>query len=153
MARKSGKPSKSTHHLEAAPLVAGSAEASEIVDYKLRVRKDLRQRIERAADANRVSHNREMVNRLAQSFDYEATRSLEQIAIDMDGVWARYGKVFHDLSTRGDLIRATETLVEAVEQLPVATRGPIKEVVERVKAAINVINIEATAGMRRFRTT
>ena len=93
-----------------------------------------------------------MVRRIKGSFDYGPTRTLEAIAADMDLMWARYGKLFHDLSTRGDLVRAAETLVEAVEHLPAATQKPLKEAIARVKTAANVINIEATAAMRRFHT-
>ena len=153
MARKPSKPTR----LAAAPLdtsapILESAELGKIVDCKLRIREDLHQRIERAAEANRVSANREMINRITASFDYKATRTIEEIAADMDVMWTRYGKVFLDLATRGDLIRAAETLVEAVEQLPASAQKPVKEAIERVKAATSIINIEATAGMRRFKT-
>lgn len=158
MARKpTGKPTKPTH-LVAAPLdvsapIIESADLARTVEYKLRIREDLRQRIEHAADANRVSANREMVNRIHASFDYKATRTIEDIAADMDVVWARYGKLFHDLSARGDLVRAAEILVEAVEQLPVAAQKPLKAAIERAKAAISVIDTEAATAMRRFHTT
>ena len=128
----------------------GNPELQQLFDYKLRISGDLRQRIERAAAASGVERQREMARRLRGSFDYGPTRTLEEIAGDMDAVWARYGKVFHDLSARGDLVRATEVLVEAVEQLPAATQKPLKEAIERVKAATSVINMEATAAMRRL---
>lgn len=157
MARKPTGKSSKPNHLAAASLdvsapTLGSPDLTRTVEYKLRVPEALRHRIERAAEVNRVSANREMVNRIAESFDYKPMRTIEDIAGDMDAVWARYGKVFHDLSTRGDLVRAAETLVEAVEHLPAAAQKPLKEAIERVKAATNVINMEATAAMRRFHT-
>ena len=49
-----------------------------IVDYKLRITENLRDRINRAAAANNVSHNREMIRRLEESFDHVEHRSLEE---------------------------------------------------------------------------
>jgi hypothetical protein len=156
--KPSEAPSKPAHGLAAKGLnlsapTLESPKLERTVEYKLRIREDLRQRLELAAEANRVSANREMVDRIAQSFEYPPTRTIEAIAADMDSVWGRYGKIFLDLSTRGDLVRATETLVEAVEQLPAAAQNKsVKAAIERAKAAINVIDAEATTAMRRFAT-
>ena len=113
--------------------------------YKLRMPDTLRERIDKAAEANRQSANREMVNRLWLSFEHEAARKGEAVLADMEAAWARYGKVFHALADHGDLLRAAEMLVEAVEK-----KSNVKNAVERVKTAITVIDRDAGLNLRRF---
>jgi hypothetical protein len=151
-------PSTTHHHPTATSLATlgpptlVSPELQQLFDYKLRISGELRQRIERAAEAHGTSANREMIRRLEDSFDYGPTKELEAIARDMAALWGRYDKLFRDLGTRGDLIRAAEVLAEAVAQLPAAQKSPLKEAIQRVQAAAAVVDFEAAAAMRRFAT-
>jgi hypothetical protein len=52
---------------------------TDIVQYKLRIRENLRRRIEHAATKNGVSANQEMANRLQRSFEVETVRKLEAL--------------------------------------------------------------------------
>jgi hypothetical protein len=128
---------------------------SAILQYKLRIRENLRRRIEKAAEKNRVSANYEMVSRLERSFDQEHTIEIAAVAGHIEAAWARLDQIFHDLNKQGDLLRAAEELVAQIEQLLPAERqtNGIKKAVERVKQIGKVIDIEATLVARRMHTT
>jgi hypothetical protein len=108
---------------------------ADIVQPSLRIRDDLRRRLEQAAKKRGVSLNFEMTNRLKESFDREAHRTIDSVASDLENVWTRFAEVLHNDSLQEELMRATEALVE---QLPaeVRERETIKEAVERVQKAI-----------------
>ena len=84
---------------------------SDIVQPNLRIREELRRRLEREAKKRDVSLNNEMTYRLERSFDEDATRSNAEVSADMKNVWARYSEVFHSLNKQGDLIRAANALL------------------------------------------
>jgi leucyl-tRNA synthetase len=115
---------------------------ADIVQPSLRIRDDLHRRLEQAAKKRGVSLNFEMTNRLKESFDREAHRTIDSVASDLENVWTRFAEVLHNDSLQEELMRATEALVE---QLPaeVRERETIKEAVERVQKAI-------TANARRI---
>jgi len=92
-----------------------------------------------------------MVSRLEQSFEQAATRSNEDVAEDMKNVWARYGDLWHRPNMQGDLLRATEALVTAIEELQ--DRAAITKAVARVKQVTRAIDVEAAAMVRRMHTT
>jgi HicB family len=111
---------------------------ADIVQPSLRIRDDLHRRLEQAAKKRGVSLNFEMTNRLKESFDREAYRTIDGVASDLENVWTRFAEVLHNDSLQGELLRATEALVE---QLPaeIRERATIKEAVERVQKAITAI--------------
>jgi hypothetical protein len=127
---------------------------SAVLQYKLRIREDLRQQIEKAAKKDGVSANFEMVRRLKDSFGRESLLSIANVAQDMTILWARYGEALHELEKQGDLMRATTMLIKQIEQLPeVETDNAIKVAIEKTKAVIRVIEIEASVFPRRMHTT
>jgi len=76
------------------------------VSLVLRIRERLRARIEHHAKAHQTSINNEIRVRLENSFHAEATRSLDEIAVDMTRGWERYGERFLRLQLEDDLIAA-----------------------------------------------
>lgn len=62
---------------------------SDTAQLKLRIREDLRRRLERAARKRAVSLNFEMTDRLKESFDREAQRTIDAVGSDIAGHWAR----------------------------------------------------------------
>ena len=60
---------------------------SDIVQPNLRIREELRRRLETEAKKRGVSLNAEMNHRLEQSFDYDARVVLDGVAKDMAAQW------------------------------------------------------------------
>jgi hypothetical protein len=134
--------------------MARKQKPSTTTQIKIRIREDTRRRLEKAAEIGRRSINAEMAWRLDASFDRQDMLTLRGVAADMENRWARYGQLFHELNKQGDLIRATEALVEQVEGLPADTRTKaMAVVVEKVKQAIKVIEIEAAKLPGQMHTT
>jgi predicted RNA-binding Zn-ribbon protein involved in translation (DUF1610 family) len=63
---------------------------AEIAHISLRVREGLRRRLEAAATKNNTSINAEIADRLARSFEKDATRSLDEIANYLTAVCERF---------------------------------------------------------------
>jgi|SRR5579872_1625631 len=122
---------------------------SDIVQPNLRIREDLRRRLEREAKKRGVSLNNEMTYRLDRSFEQDAMRSNEEISEDMKNIWARYGEMFHSLNKQGDLIRAADALTKYVD---LNDDGAIKAV-QRVRRVIDMIEHEAAKLPHRMHTT
>jgi hypothetical protein len=56
----------------------------------IRLRRQVRQRVEREAQKNQCSANMEMARRIEQSFEVGAVRSIEDIATELSGSWASW---------------------------------------------------------------
>jgi len=121
---------------------------SAILDYKLRIRESLRRRIEVAAKRRNVSLNFEMASRLERSFDQESQRSMDETAEHLKTVLERFAMAHHEANMLGDLVRATEALIETVQAGKDTT-----EAVARARQVIQMIDREATLGVRRMHTT
>jgi Arc-like DNA binding domain len=132
---------------------------SDLIQYKVRIREDLRQRIEQAAKKRDVSINYEIRSRLEQSFDREELYSLSRIASDMEIRWERFGNAFHKLDVQGDLLRASEALVDQLGPLLARPEGEVQnreaviKAVARVQKAMRVIDNEAALARRQMHTT
>ena len=124
---------------------------AKVIQYKIRVREDLRRRIEQEAKKRGVSANYEMVSRLERSFSEEAVQSLGAVAQYIHNAWLRLDEAFYGLSKQGDLIRAAEALVKQVEQ-PTSNTA-IEKAAEKVKQAIRLIEQDAATLPRRMHTT
>jgi len=120
---------------------------SAILDYKLRIRESLRRRIEVAAKRRNVSLNFEMASRLERSFDQESQRSMDETAEHLKTVLERFAMAHHEANMLGDLVRATEALIEMIQ-----TGKDTTEAVARARQVIQMIDREATLGVRRMRT-
>jgi hypothetical protein len=83
--------------------------STEIVPIMLRIREDLRRKLEREAKRHRTSLNAEMNMRLEDSFDQAARRSNESVAADLETNALRLGA----LVTRLEL---SEQLAERLAQ-------------------------------------
>jgi len=127
---------------------------SDIVQPNLRIREDLRRRLEQEAKKRGVSLNYEMTLRLKESFDREAMFTLGTIASDMNTRFKRFDKAFHELEKQGDLLRAAEVLLAQIEQLPaeVLEREALVSAIAQVRKAIKLIDNEAMLAARRLRT-
>jgi hypothetical protein len=68
---------------ESAPMKRLAEKPGDIVQPNLRIREDLRQRLEREARKNQRSLNKEMIRRLERSFEADTVRSLEDIVADL----------------------------------------------------------------------
>jgi len=121
---------------------------SAILDYKLRIRESLRRRIEVAAKRRGVSLNFEMASRLERSFDQESQRSMDETAEHLKTVLERFAMAHHEANMLGDLVRATEALIEIIQ-----TGKDTTEAVARARQVIQMIDREATLGVRRMHTT
>jgi hypothetical protein len=57
---------------------------TDVAQFKLRIRENLRRQLEKAAVRNQTSINVEIVNRLRASFEAENIRALDEIVADLD---------------------------------------------------------------------
>src|SRR5262249_23721455 len=109
---------------------------SDVIQIKIRVREDLRRKLEQAATKADRSINSEMASRLANSFNLpklnEITARLEE------NVFERLAHDLRDRSQREDLMCAAEYLIE---QLPAEVRGreAVKRAIAEVQNAITAI--------------
>ncbi len=77
-----------------------------IVQFKLRIRKQLRRRLESEAKRRGCSVNYEAMSRLERSFELESIRKLDEIASDIEGNWLRFGARFVGLELEESLAQA-----------------------------------------------
>ena len=107
---------------------------SDVIQIKIRVREDLRRRLEQAANKADRSINSEMASRLADSFNLP---KLNEITAGLENIYERAGREELDRVQTEDLMRAAEYLIE---QLPTEVRGR-----EAVKSAIAEVQKVITA--------
>jgi hypothetical protein len=62
----------------------------DIVNPNLRIREDLRMRIETEAKKNGTSINKEMNRRLFESFDRKPLLTISEIAVKMESAWKQH---------------------------------------------------------------
>ncbi len=112
--------------------------ASDIAQLKLRIREDLRARLEKAAKKRDVSLNFEMTSRLAESFEHSALLKLSEITVDMDNAYSRYARETGDRLQTQELMEAAEYLIR---ELPfeVRDRDTVKRAVAWVEETIAAI--------------
>jgi hypothetical protein len=120
---------------------------SDIVSPNLRIREDLRRRLEKAADKNRVSINREMINRLTDSFELRVRLGFEELLDAMKEAEAHTAQAtLHHPNLQAALINAAEALVAANEK---QDQEAIATAVTQVKAAITTIDLDRRAALRK----
>jgi hypothetical protein len=128
--------------------------SSKVAQVKIRVREDLRRRIEQEAKKRGVSANLEMVNRLQWSFDQENLRTLADVSEDQKIIWGRISGAIHGLNRQGDLIRSVAALLEQVDQLSANTgTKALESAAIRVRHVIASIEAEAAKLPSHMRTT
>ena len=110
---------------------------SDIVKPNLRIREDLRRRLELAAKKRGVSLNIEMTSRLKESFEREELLKLSKITSNLESNLERYARWMDAHLLQEDLMQAAESLIS---RLPVEIRDreAIQEAVERVQEAIKL---------------
>jgi Arc-like DNA binding domain len=108
---------------------------SDVIQIKIRVREDLRRRLEQAANKAGRSINSEMASRLADSFNLP---KLNEITAGLEDVYRRFGREVRDRVQTEDLMRAAEYLIQ---QLPteVQSRQAVKRAIAEVQNAITAI--------------
>ncbi len=120
---------------------------SDIVSPNLRIREDLRLRLEKAAAKNKVSINREMINRLTDSFELKVRLSFKELLAGMDTYWAHMERAtLHHPNLQAGLIKAAEALVAANKK---QDQAAITAAIEQVEKAINVIELDRLAALRK----
>ena len=125
---------------------------SDIVSPNLRIREDLRARLEKAAKRNDVSINREMINRLEDSFDSKPQLSLEQLEFGLQVAWAHIERAtIHHPNLQAGLINASEALLAQLDR-PLEEWDPaaIAAAAAQVKTAINTIEVSKRAELRQL---
>ena len=97
---------------------------------KLRIREDLRRRLEATAKKRAVSLNSELVWRLQQSLDQELLLKFGELVRDLDVIDARLGETLINRDLLGDLMRDTEALLAEIDpqDLPKATTAAAAQV-------------------------
>lgn len=103
---------------------------SEITQYKIRIREDLRLRLEAEARKRDVSTNYEIRARLERSFEREEMFKLDRVAANIAQGWAKWGDALFQLNRQDELAHATEKLIACVEQAsnaPPETKSAIDE--------------------------
>jgi DNA anti-recombination protein RmuC len=108
---------------------------SDVIQIKIRVREDLRRRLEQAANKADRSINSEMASRLADSFNLP---KLNEITARLENVYTRDARESLDRMQTQDLMDAAEDLIE---QLPTEVQGreAVKRAIAEVQNAIAAI--------------
>jgi hypothetical protein len=108
---------------------------SDVIQIKIRVREDLRRRLEQAANKADRSVNSEMASRLADSFNLP---KLNEITARLENVYTRDARESLDRMQTQDLMDAAEDLIE---QLPTEVQGreAVKRAIAEVQNAIAAI--------------
>jgi hypothetical protein len=101
---------------------------SDVIQIKIRVREDLRRRLEQAANKAHRSINSEMASRLADSFNLP---KLNEVTAGLENVYTRFAREMHDRSQTQALMRAADWLIQ---ELPTEVQG--REAVKRAIAAV-----------------
>jgi Zn-dependent peptidase ImmA (M78 family) len=91
---------------------APTRKSTDITQPKLRLREELRRKLERAAERLNVSLNAEMVRRLEQSF----VRDEQQGALEMQRLWLQ-GKIEDQQEELEKMRVEMRALVEAIQRL------------------------------------
>jgi hypothetical protein len=109
---------------------------SDITQFKIRIREDLRLRLEAEARKRDVSVNYEMRSRLEQSFERKEVFELSRVAEDIRICWAKWGDAIFQLDQQDDLVRATERLIASVEQFGLPNHPEIKDAIDKAREVI-----------------
>ena len=118
---------------------------SDIVSPNLRIREDLRRQLEKAATANGVSINREMINRLEASFGQQSLLKLDEIARNQEVARAKLDNLLIDHRASGELESATAALIA---QIALQDPKAIAAAAAEAKLALEKINQNALARRR-----
>jgi hypothetical protein len=116
----------------------------------LRIRESLRKKLAQEAEDRHWSLNNEIRWRLEASFERQDLLSLTDCSAELRNLVLRLDERFHGLDKQGDLLRAAEALVKAIER---DDPDAIKDGVIRVKQTTSMIETEAKAMPRRMHTT
>jgi predicted transcriptional regulator len=108
-----------------------------VTTFKIRLRPELKQKLERVAKKRDRSINLEMVERLEQSFGPVELVSLGKVAGDIERAWEKFAAETFRQGLQENLMRSAENLIE---QLPKELRnGQLKAAVERMQQSIATI--------------
>jgi predicted transcriptional regulator len=108
-----------------------------VTTFKIRLRPELKQKLERVAKKRDRSINLEMVERLEQSFGPVELVSLGKVAGDIERAWKKFAAETFRQGLQENLMRSAENLIE---QLPKELRnGQLKPAVERMQSTIAAI--------------
>jgi Arc-like DNA binding domain len=106
---------------------------SEVTQYKIRIREDLRRRLEQEAKRHGRSINSEIASRLSDSLDLP---KLSKITTDLENVYARFARETGDSLATQELMDAAENLVKRLPAAEVRELGPAIAWVQKSIAAI-----------------
>jgi hypothetical protein len=116
--------------------------ASDVIQYKIRIREDLRRRLEAAAKKRDVSINSEMTHRLGESFDREEMLKLARITAGFEDVYRRFADETEKGLLGEALVRAAEELISLLPT-DIQERELIKPAVEQLQAATKDLALRA----------
>jgi hypothetical protein len=102
-----------------------SPKSDPIVSLKVRLRRQLRQRLETEAKNRGCSVNYEAMSRLERSFELGSMRKLEDIAFDMNLNWLRFADRFIRLELEENLAQALAK-AEDLQQVRALARAWLK---------------------------
>ena len=116
-------------------------ETSETAHFTLRIREDLRRRLEHAARKRDVSLNSEMTERLRSSFEQAELQAaivkLSKVATGVEDAWDRLARDIDDQIRMADLVNAAEHLIGKIRKGE-PTEGAIEWVETAMKAYTRV---------------
>jgi Arc-like DNA binding domain len=110
---------------------------SDVIQYKIRIREDLRRRLEQAAEKRDVSINSEIASRLGESFDLP---KLDKITSDLENVYTRYAREQGDYLQTQELMNAADYLIKELSASDdVRERTSVKRAIAWVQKSIEAI--------------
>jgi hypothetical protein len=132
---------------------------ADIAHINLRIRENLRRKLEREAEKHRASLNAEIAARLQQTFEQQQLLTSDQLVENVGRALLPLLEGAHELNKQGDLVRAAEALIKRLQPL-LAVRviaGPegeaVRQAIEKTQVAIKVIEDEVGKRLRKMHTT
>jgi hypothetical protein len=127
-----------------------SRKPTDIAHINLRIRESLRKKLDQEAEDRHWSLNNEIRWRLEASFERQDLLSLADSGTRLETLVSKFEERFGELDKQGDLLRAADALVKAIER---KDTDAIKDGVIRIKQTVSNIETEAKAVVRRMHTS
>jgi hypothetical protein len=119
---------------------------NETVQVNLRIKEELRRKLERSAKEHEVSFNQEIRARLEDSLEKKAKQSLESIASDIERHWDRFRDLFLIGGMLSNLKEANKGLEEMIELVDAKKDPELSRLVHAAQALIKTKSLQGKGG-------
>ena len=119
---------------------------NETVQVNLRIKEELRRKLERAAKEQEISLNQLIRARLEDSFEKKPRQSLESVASDIERNWDRFRELFLIGGVISNLKEANKILEEMIELVNEKDDPELSSLVHTVQALLRTKSLQQHGG-------